>query len=182
MPLVASVDYPNKRIYLSASTVDQTLDTLDVYREVRALRVTTEAHRAFLPIISAGGNIPKIPGVSYTPAYARLVAGCRIVPYDATGMIKLVRDTFTDDGVSGRDCFDRTGLTPGVVVDIDVDIQEVEIRTVAIGSAVTEQDKLDIAAATIAAAQANPIHADTKKMNGATVVGTGNSSDKWRGV
>ncbi len=132
MPLVASVDYPNKRIYLSASTADADLDTLAVYREVRALRRTTDSHREFRPIIEAGGNIEKIAGVSYTPAYVRLLYGCRIVPYNGSHSLRLVRDTFTDDGFSGRDCFDRTPLSPSVEVNIDVDFPEIEIREVVI--------------------------------------------------
>lgn len=39
-----------------------------------------------------------------------------------------------------------------------------------------------IAAAVLAAAQAAPIHADTRDMNGAPVVGTGTEGDPWRGV
>lgn len=132
MPLVASVDYPNKRIYLSASTADTNLDTLAVYREVRALRRTNVAHRAFRPMIVAGGNIEKIAGVSYTPAYVRLLYGCRIVPYNASHSLRLIRDTFTDDGMAGRDCFDRTPLGAMVEVNIDVDFPEIEIRTVAV--------------------------------------------------
>lgn len=38
-----------------------------------------------------------------------------------------------------------------------------------------------VAAAVLAAAQVAPIHADVKRMNGATVNGTGTSADKWRG-
>lgn len=34
----------------------------------------------------------------------------------------------------------------------------------------------------LAAAQATPIHADTKKMNGANVLGVGSETDKWRGA
>lgn len=132
MALVASVDYPNKRIYLSAATADTDLDTLDVYREVRALRRTTVAHRSFRPMIVAGGNIEKIVSVSYTPAYVQLLYGCRIVPFNASHSLRLVRDTFTDDGMSGRDCFDRTPLGATVEVNIDVDFPEIEIRTVAV--------------------------------------------------
>lgn len=132
MPLVSSVDYPNKRIYLSVETMNADLDTIDVYKEVRALRRTTETHQKFKPMIIAGGNIPKIPGVSATPSYVQLLYGCRIIPY-GTGdhKIKLVRDTFTDDGFAGRDCFDRSSLTN--TVDIDVDFPEIEIRYLASG-------------------------------------------------
>ena len=38
-----------------------------------------------------------------------------------------------------------------------------------------------IVAALLAAAQATPIHADTRKMNGANVAGTGVTGDLWRG-
>ncbi len=140
MPLVASVNYTTKRIYLSASTVNQTIDTLDVYKEIRALRVTTEAHRSFKPMIVAGGNVTKITGVSATPIFVQLLYGCRIVPY-GTGdhSLKLIRDTFTDDGFAGRDIFDRSGLSNSV--DIDVDFPEVEIRYVYVGgSSLTKED------------------------------------------
>jgi hypothetical protein len=130
MALVQSVDYAARRIYLSSSTMNATLDTLDVNQEVRTLRMTTEAHRRFRPMIVAGGNIAKIPGVSYTPPYVQLLYGCRIVPYNSTHTLKLVRDTFTDDGFAARDCFNRSSLTPGVVVDIDVDVPAVEVREV----------------------------------------------------
>lgn len=133
MPLVASVDYAARRIYLSADTMDADLDTLGVYREVRALRRTTEAHRKYKPMVQAGGNIEKIAGSTYTPAYVRLLYGCRIVPYNVSNRIRLTRDTFTDDGLAGRDCFDRASLSPTVEVDIDVDIQEVEIRVINVG-------------------------------------------------
>ena len=133
MALVASVDYPAKRIYLSAVTADADLDTLAVYREVRALRRTTAAHRAFNPIIVAGGNIEKIAGQTYTPAYVQLLNGCRLVPYNGSHSIRLVRDTFTDDGFAGRDCFDRTPLGASVEVNIDVDFPEIEIREVTVG-------------------------------------------------
>ena len=141
MPVVASVDYATKRIYLSADTVDADLDTLDVYREVRALRRTTEAHRQYKPMVVAGGNIEKIAGLTYTPAYVQLLYGCRIVPYNTSHSIRLTRDTFTDDGEAGRDCFDRTPLSASVAVDIDVDVQEVEIRVVTTGgSALTAEE------------------------------------------
>jgi hypothetical protein len=39
-----------------------------------------------------------------------------------------------------------------------------------------------LAQAILAAAQITPIHADTRKMNGAVVAGVGTTGDKWRGV
>jgi hypothetical protein len=49
----------------------------------------------------------------------------------------------------------------------------------ATGSGVTAQDKLDIAAATLTAAQTAPIQADIRKVNGYTVDGQGTDSDPW---
>lgn len=143
MPVVSSVDYVNKRIYLHADTVGVDLDTLDVYREVRALRRTVEDHRKYDVMIVGGGNLPKITGQTYTASFVQLLHGCRIIPYDTDQLLKLVRDTFTDDGFAGRDCFDRTGLVNHV--DIDVDFPEVETRVITTGgSALTteEHDKL----------------------------------------
>ncbi len=128
MTTVASVDYPNKLIYLHADTVGAELDTLDVYREVRALRRLNENHRSYVVMIVAGGNQEKIAGLTYTAAFVQLLYGCRIVPYNADQKLKLIRDTFTDDGFAGRDCFDRSSLTANV--DIDVDFPEIEIREV----------------------------------------------------
>lgn len=137
---VASVDYPNKRIYLDATTISGEFDTLDVYREVRALRRTNDDHRKFEPMVVAGGNIQKTP-TTYTPAYVRLLYGCRLVPYDTSHSLKLIRETFTDDAKIGRDCFDRSPLSPTVEVDIDYDVQEVEIRLITTGgSALTEEE------------------------------------------
>lgn len=174
MPVVSSVDYAARRIYLSAATVDANLDTMDVYREVRALRRTTESHRKYRPMVEAGGNIVKIIGTSYTPAYVRLLYGCRIVPYNVSHKIRLVRDTFTDDGLAGRDCFDRTPLSVSVDVDIDVDFPEIEIREVTISGS-TGPTAADIASAVLAAANITPIAADIKKVNAITVNGNGSS-------
>jgi hypothetical protein len=43
-------------------------------------------------------------------------------------------------------------------------------------------DLVAMAQAILDAAQVTPIHADTRKMNGAVVAGVGTSGDKWRGV
>lgn len=40
----------------------------------------------------------------------------------------------------------------------------------------------DIASAVLAAAQANPLWADTRRMNGAAITGNGSAGDLWRGA
>lgn len=132
MPLISHVDYVSKRIFLSSDTVDSSLDTLSLYKEMRSLRRNTEGHRKFKPMIIAGGNLEKIPGITFTPSYVQLLYGCRIVPYNVSHKLKLVRDTFTDDGYSGRDCFDRGPLSETTQVDVDVDFPEIEIRQIAV--------------------------------------------------
>ncbi|CAB4197587.1 hypothetical protein UFOVP1309_23 [uncultured Caudovirales phage] len=174
MSLVSSVDYANKRIYLSAESAvsGTTLDTLDVYREVLALRKITLAHRHYLPIISASGNEPKITGLSYTAAAAKLLRGCRIIPYNGSHTITLVRDTYTDDGFANAGCFDLSSLSVGVEINIVVDYDKVEIRQ--LGSTPSE-----IASVTVAQLQSTTIPVDIAKVNGLTVTGSGTEEYPW---
>jgi len=144
MPLVASVDYPNKRIYLSADTVNTDLDTIDVWKEVATLRLSTASHRGFDPMIVPGGNIQKT-ATTFTPAYVVLLDGCRLVPFDTSHNLCLCRETFTDDNLAGQDVFDRTPLSPTTAVDIDVNVLEVEIRTITLsGTNVITGDIADV--------------------------------------
>ena len=129
MSLVSNVDYINKRIYLSSSTVGATIDTVDVYKEVRALRSSTDSHKNFRPMIIAGGNIQKTP-TTFTPKFVQLLYGCRIVPFNTSHSITLVRDTFTDDNFTGAEVFDLSSLSVGVGVNIFVDFDQVEVVTV----------------------------------------------------
>lgn len=196
MPIVSSVDYTSKRIYLSAATINTSLDVLDVYREVRAMRASNPAHQLYPPMVMAGGNLQKMTGV-YTPAYVILAEGVAIVPFDAPHRLRIIRDTFTLDGRAGRDCFDRTGVATNV--DIDVDFPEIEIREVTVGgggvanaptaaevaSAVrdalaTELARLDAAVSSRVSVGAL-VACDVKKVNGVTIIGSGREgSDEWR--
>jgi len=155
MTTVASVDYVNRRIYLSAATVGVPLDMLDVYRDVRALRRATEAHQQFRPMIVAGGNIGKT-ATTFTAPYVQLLYGCRIVPFDVAHSLLVIRDTFSDDGQAGVGCFDRS--TVSAEVDIDFSVDKVEVRTVNIsGGGGTQPTEQEIAAAVWAHASAQQI-------------------------
>lgn len=129
MSTVSSVDYIGKRIYLSAATIGVPLDTMDVYRDVRELRRAIEAHRKFKPMIIQGGNIQKTP-TTFTTPYVQLLYGCRIVPYDTAHSLRVIRDTFTDDGLAGIDCFDRSTIS--AEVDIDYAVDKVEVQQVSV--------------------------------------------------
>lgn len=131
--LVASVDYPSQRIYLGIGSANTRLDTLDVFREVRTLRATTEDHRRFPPIIFSGGNLQKTADTA-TAKFVKLTSGAMIVPYDGDHTITLIRDTFTEDNISGTDIFDLTLLSPSTSVQIKEDIPQVEVITVSTGS------------------------------------------------
>lgn len=175
MPLVAAVDYTAKRIYLSAESVGVSLDTLDVYREVRALRRTAEAHRAHRPMIIGGGGVRKT-AATFTQQYVQLLYGCRIVPYDAPQVLTLVRETFTDDDLVGAACFDRSGLTS--IVNIDVQVSPVEVREVATGGG-------SLTAAQVWAyvnrTLTGTVPANVKQVNDVAIAGTGQpGSDPWR--
>lgn len=133
MSTVQLVDYPGRRIYLSAATVGVPLDLLDVYRDTRALRAVTPSHRAYRPMVVAGGNIRKT-ATTFTQPYVQLLYGCHIVPFDATQSLVVTREVFSDDGRAGVACFDRSGLTH--IVDIDMQVSPVEVREVNTGGAV----------------------------------------------
>jgi len=127
---VDHVDYSARRIYLSAATRDTRLDLMAVGQEVRALRAATPDHQRFRPLLVLGGNVAKITGQTATARYIQFLDGCRVVPFNATHRLIVTTDAFTDQGTAKADCFDRTPLTPGVVVDIDFEVDAVEIRYV----------------------------------------------------
>lgn len=83
----------------------------------------------------------------------------------------------TIDGGNLADALDRVVNTgsPQVLVLASA------AATIVSGGGGSAPSAATVAAAVIAAAQATPIHADVKRMNGATVRGTGTASDKWRG-
>ncbi len=83
----------------------------------------------------------------------------------------------------GAGPFTITGNLNGTIVDTGVQVERKTssaFTTTAIGG--SGPSAADIAAAILTAAQITPIYADARKINGATVTGTGASGDKWRGV
>ena len=173
MPLVSSVDYTNKRIYLSADTVGIEIDLIDVYKEVRALRRTNEDHRKFRPMMIAGGNLQKT-ATTFTPKFVQLLYGCRIVPFDTSHHLIVIREVFTDDGLVGHEVFDRSSLSPTTAVDIDVNVQEVEIRLVSTGGSAVLPD--DITAIRDAILNAIAVNYNTAGTIGSKINSAANNS------
>ncbi len=101
-----------------------------------------------------------------------------------SGPIKIINSTDSANTI----CFDVvSGAT--VTIDSTCTAGTISIRgtaNIANTSTMTlnvlaQLDKTLIASGVLSAAQTTPIHSDTKKMNGATVLGIGTSGDKWRG-
>lgn len=139
MALIQSIDYLTKRIYLSIDSVGITLDTMDIYREVRTLRAINENDRKFDPMIVAGGNIQKTAS-KFTQPYVQLLYGCEIIPYDSDQVLTLVRDTFSDDGREQAQCFNLTGLSSTVVI-VEA-VEKVEVREVTVGGSTLTKEEI----------------------------------------
>lgn len=154
MPLIDYIDPETRRVHLSADSVGVDIHPIDIYREARALRRTDENLRKYDLFMRAAGNLSKGSG-KYTERYVVLLNGTRIVPYNVSQTLNIVGTVITDAGQSGRDCFDRLGLSVGVEVDIDYQPPQVEVVQVSTGSGLqpSEQTQLATTTATVSALQ-----------------------------
>lgn len=126
MAVIDHIDGPNRDIYLSVDTFNGEIHPIDIYKEMRALRRADETLRNFDVFLSAKGNDPK-GGGKFTERYVICNLGTRIVPYDQTGSLTITGTVITDDGQEGISCFDKTLLTPGVLVDLNYVPPQVEV-------------------------------------------------------
>lgn len=131
MALVASVDYPNKRIILGIDSVGVDVNVIDVYTEMRARRrLNADGDQGFLPMITAQGN--ESLGASNTPRRAVLAGGVRIIPYDGAHILSITPVPLVniDDGLAGVALFDRTTL----VNEVDIDYQPLQVEIIERGT------------------------------------------------
>jgi hypothetical protein len=109
----------------------------DLYTEYKQYRTATDEFKKFQAFMEAGGNVYKYTnnGVDYhTPRYVRLLAGCKIVPFDEETIIRVTGEIFTD---VGDNVFDLDGL--GNPVDVIYKPPVAELLKVYVGgSALTE--------------------------------------------
>lgn len=133
MTIIASIDGPNRLIYLHADTVGVPLNPIDIYKEMRTLRRNDETLRNFDRFLDSAGNASK-GGGKFTERYVIEKLGTRIVPYDVTQELTVIGTIITDDGQEGIACFDRTLLSPTTQVDINYIPPQVEIIEVATGA------------------------------------------------
>lgn len=159
-----------KRITLSAGTV--TLNLTDLHSRWKDWLLAGNAE-CLLAFSTVGGEITEIP------LYLFLLNGWLIVPQSADHVLTVTNgilvgqgsaDPFTDPVGSYKIRINRQ--TPGIAIGYST-------------SGVTGPTAADIAAATtaavMAALSATTIPVDTRKMNGANVLGDGTSGNLWRG-
>jgi len=143
MALIDHIDGPNRRIYLTVGTVSLT-DMLALYREYRALRRTVESLRQYSPMMSIIGGQSK--GGGKLVGRVLDLHNSKLVPADVSHALLVTYEIIdSQNGVSGRDCFDRAPLTPGVTVDIDYAVSPVEIQIVYGGEGGAPTDPTEIA-------------------------------------
>lgn len=152
--IIQSIDPVTRRVYLHADTVGADLHPIDIYKEMRTLRRTDESLRSFDLFMGAAGNVSKGAG-SATERYVVLLDGTRIVPYDVSQSLKVVGTIITDDGNSGRDCFDRGPLSVGTEIDIDYQPPQVEVITVSTGSGLQPSEQAELSATATAVTNQN---------------------------
>lgn len=109
------------------------------------------------------------------PPYFFLQGDWRVRPMEASHNLTITGNLFVEGG--GVPVV-RTLGTYQVNVNYTVPVQAQGIST----SGSTGPTASEIAAAILAAAQITPIYADTRKMNGAIVLGNGSAANQWRGV
>lgn len=139
------LDLSTKRIHLKSGTLEyHPVD--DIYKEIRYIRSQDESLRVMDMPVEATGNLPK-GGGKFTPRLAIFKYGWKIVPADESHTLKVTGEQISDIGEAGSQIMDLNALSPGTKVSIEYAPPEAEIITINGGSVVTEQDKLDIAAA-----------------------------------
>lgn len=158
MPLIDTIDGPNRRIYLGIDSVSADVVPMDIYTEMRALRRTDENLRKYDLFLSGEGKVPK-GGGSFTERYVICLDGTRIVPYDTSHTLVVISGIITDDGQQGIACFDRTPLSPATIVDIDYQPPQVEVIEIITGGGIGTP--AEVADAVWDALQASHLDADS---------------------
>jgi hypothetical protein len=159
-------DGSTKRITLSAGTISLDLVDLNARWKDWVLAGNAASLMAFNAI---GGDIAAIP------LYLFLLNGWRIVPQAADHTLTVVGGILEVDG--GGDPF----VDPAGSYKIRINRQTPGIAIGYSSAGGSGPSAVDIAVAILAAAQAAPIYADARRMNGAQVHGSGISTDQWRG-
>ena len=147
-PVIDYLDIPARRIYLAAG-VRAYHPVDDLYLEIRNLRRTDENLRGFDTPVIGQGRVAK-GGGKFTPRYVVFQDGWRVVPEDTSHTLDITGEQLTAEGGSGPDAMDLTLLSVTTRIAVAYAPSEAEVIIITAGSAVTAQDKRDIARLTAA--------------------------------
>ena len=129
--MIDHIDPATRTIYLDNTTVNTTIQPIDIYRKMRELRRTDEELRKYDLFMTMKGAEKKNPdGSRRTERYLVLLNGTLIAPYDTSHILTIDGTIITDDGLEGVECFNRADLSPNVEVDINYVPKQVEVITV----------------------------------------------------
>jgi len=167
-------DGPNKVIVLTSGTV--TLSVRDLWSRWVDWFLTSDNSK-FLPAMSllGGDEIDPIAGTK-VPVYIFLLNGWRVRPQAAAHVLSVTDGILLVSG--GGNPFTSALGNFNVTIVLSQPVQAIGFSTGGGGGATPEQ----IAAAILALAQTQPIHADARKMNGTTIQGNGSAGNLWRGA
>jgi hypothetical protein len=160
-------------------TVNAGVTTLSIREDVYSAWVRwveREDNARFFPAMRFSGGDP-IPG-GETGVTFFMVNGWKL-EYDPN-VVAIAGVLYSDDYATPYWSTTDQPIYPAVVSSLVN--SAIVTQNVVTGDLSSVPSAAEIVAAILAAAQATPIYADTRKMNGAAVAGTGASGDPWRGV
>jgi hypothetical protein len=165
-------DGPAKQIRVNsdATVIDVKIDLYSAWKRWAQL----DDHTKFLPAFRSIGGDPLGGGLTAGDLYF-LTNGWQVVidhPVTVNGVL------YHDDSIPVFVIEPGGGVT-SVVSNLTQ--TAVSLQNVVTGDIATVPTVAEIVAALLAAAQTDPIHADTRRMNGALVYGTGQEGDACRG-
>lgn len=167
--MAITIDPANKRLILDSASV-----TAQAIYAAWVDWVALSDNEKYLPAFSSAGGDDLGSGL-FIPAYYFLENGWKVRPMESNHNLTITGNLFVRGG--GVPVVSTLG-TFQVNVNYTVPVQAQAVSTSG-GSGPTAAE---IAAAILAAAQITPIYADTRRMNGSTVLGDGTESNLWRGA
>lgn len=167
--MAITLDPATKRLILDSASVT----AKDIFRAWADWMLLSD-NAKYLPAFSATGG-DDLGGGLLIPPYYFLENGWRVRPMESNHNLTITGNLFVQGG--GVPVVSTLG-TFQVNVNYTVPVQAQGIST----SGSTGPTAAEIATAILAAAQITPIYSDSRRMNGADVIGTGATNDPWRGV
>ncbi len=162
-------DAANKRIVVNPGVTSVTAQAL--YSRWKEWAQANSQYDAAFRVV--GGD--PIGGGLFVASYFFLINGWRVRPFEGNHTLVIDGNLVVDGG--GVPVVPTLGSF-NVSTQFTVPVQAQGIST----SGSSGPTAADIAAALLAALQATTIPVDTRRMNGADVVGNGSEADPWRGA